>query len=94
MSTPHPTPEAGWYRIRVQGHLAQRWISWFDGLTLVRDADGTTLLQGPVADQAALHGLLNRVRDMGLPLISVTATGPAEPHADAPTTEEHPHDHR
>ena len=72
MSTPHPTSEAGWYRIRIQGHLAERWISWFDGLAFTRDADGTTLLQGHVADQAALHGLLTQLRDLGLPLLSVT----------------------
>ena len=87
MSTPHPPPrsgaEPGWYQIRIRGHLAERWISWFDGLALTRDADGTTLLHGHVADQAALHGLLNRVRDMGLPLISVTRTGPTEPNEDS-----------
>lgn len=77
-STSRSVGEAGWYRIRIQGHLGQRWISWFDGLTLTRDADGTTLLQGHVADQAALHGLLNRVRDIGLPLICVTHEGPTE----------------
>lgn len=94
MSTPHPTQRtgagAGWYRIRIQGHLGQRWVPWFDGLALTRDADGTTLLQGRVADQAALHGLLNRVRDMGLPLISVTSTGPPEPNGDAYETPNHP----
>ena len=61
----------GWCQIRIRGHLDQRWTSWFDGLTLTHDGDGTTLLQGPVADQAALHGLLTKVRDMGLPLVSV-----------------------
>lgn len=68
--------DAGWYQIRVQGHLAQRWASWFDGLTLTHDEDGTTLLEGQVADQAALHGLLTRVRDTGLPLLSVTRQEP------------------
>ena len=76
MSTRHETSGSGreddWYRIRIQGHLDQRWTSWFDGLTLTHDKDGTTLLQGHVADQAALHGLLTKVRDMGLPLVSVT----------------------
>lgn len=68
----------GWCQIRIQGHLDQRWTSWFDGLTLTHDGDGTTLLQGPVADQAALHGLLTKVRDMGLPLVSVAhRPGPA-----------------
>ena len=76
MSKDHATNDshgaAGRCRIRVQGRLDQRWVSWFDGLTITHDGDGTTLIQGPVADQAALHGLLQRVRDMGLPLISVT----------------------
>jgi hypothetical protein len=75
MNTRHATPGSGreddWYRIRIQGHLDQRWSSWFDGLALTRDADGTTLLRGRVTDQAALHGLLTKVRDMGLPLVSV-----------------------
>jgi hypothetical protein len=60
------------YEIRLQGHLASRWSDWFDGLTLTCESDGTTLLQGLVVDQAALHGLLQKVRDTGLPLISVT----------------------
>jgi hypothetical protein len=59
------------YRIRIQGHLEQRWAAWFDGMTVTHQADGTTVLEGPVADQAALHGLLQRVRDTGLTLISV-----------------------
>ena len=64
--------EAGRYEIRLQGHLDPRWSAWFDGLTLSREADGTTVIHGAVADQAALHGLLQRVRDIGLPLLSVT----------------------
>jgi len=60
------------YEIRVQGHLDARWASWFDGLTLAQDPDGTTVMRGRVADQAALHGLIQKVRDMGLPLVSVT----------------------
>jgi hypothetical protein len=59
------------YEIRVKGHLAARWADWFDGLTLTQESDGTTLLSGPVVDQAALHGLLGKVRDLGLPLIAV-----------------------
>lgn len=65
------------YEIRVQGHLEPRWSAWFDGMTLSRADDGTTLIRGEVADQAALHGLIQRVRDLGLPLISVAA-----PHAN------------
>ena len=64
------------YEIRLGTHLAPRWATWFDGMTLTRAADGTTVLTGPVADQAALHGLLHKVRDTGLPLISVTAVDP------------------
>jgi hypothetical protein len=59
------------YEIRLQGHLGSRWADRFDGMTLTRLADGSTLLDGPVVDQAALHGLLGALRDLGLPLISV-----------------------
>jgi hypothetical protein len=60
------------YEVRVRGHLADRWAATLaDGLTLTREADGTTTLRGPVRDQAALHGLLARVRDLGLDLIAV-----------------------
>ena len=69
------------YEIRLQGHLDSRWAAWFDGLTLTNDNDGTTLIRGPVVDQAALHGLLQKVRDLGVPLISVTQIDPpAHPH--------------
>ena len=76
---------AGDYEIRLRGHLAARWSDWFDGLTLTRASDGTTLLRGHVADQAALHGLLQRVRDTGLPLVSVTPVVPTPPTAERPT---------
>jgi hypothetical protein len=59
------------YEIRLKGHLDSQWTEWFGGLTITLEEDGTTLLSGPVADQAALHGLLKKVRDLGLPLISV-----------------------
>ena len=59
------------YQIRVKGHLDPQWADWFDGLTLTHRADGTTLLSGPVADQAALHGILIKIRDLGLPLLAV-----------------------
>jgi hypothetical protein len=72
-------PGAGEYEIRLKGHLDARWSAWFDGLSLTRENDGTTVLHGPVVDQAALHGLLQRVRDVGLPLVSVTHVGPAAP---------------
>ena len=63
--------EAGRYEIRLQGHLDARWGAWFDGLSLTKDSDGTTVIAGQVVDQAALHGLLQKVRDVGLPLVSV-----------------------
>jgi hypothetical protein len=71
MSTNRPA-EPGGYEIRLAGHLHPRWAAWFDGMSLSLDSDGTTVLSGPVVDQAALHGLLQRVRDVGLPLVSVT----------------------
>ena len=65
------TNEGGSYEIRLKGHLAPRWADWFDGLSLTQESDGTTVLSGSVVDQAALHGLLGKVRDLGLPLIAV-----------------------
>lgn len=62
----------GRYAVRVRGHLADRWSEQLDGFALSREPDGTTVLTGRVADQAALHGLLQKVRDLGLPLLSVT----------------------
>jgi hypothetical protein len=62
------------YDIRVTGHLAPRWASCFEGMTLTRQDDGTTVIHGPVADQSALHGLLRKLSDLGVPLISVTTT--------------------
>jgi hypothetical protein len=73
----------GRYEIRVTGTLDARWASWFDGLTISHERDGTTVLRGPIADQAALHGLLQRVRDLGVPLVSVTQVEADQP--DAPT---------
>lgn len=64
--------QAGRYEIRLKGHLDARWASWFDGLGLTHLDDGTTVIHGPVADQAALHGLLQKVRDTGLSLVSVS----------------------
>ena len=75
----------GWYEIRLKGHLDSRWAAWFDGLSITRCDDGTTIIHGPVADQAALHGLVQKTRDLGLPLISVTFAEPG--HSQAPDAE-------
>jgi hypothetical protein len=74
------------YEIRLRGHLDCQWTDWFEGLTVTLEEDGTTLLSGPVADQAALHGLLKKVRDLGLPLLSVCphqSSQAAEPDVNA-----------
>ena len=69
------------YQITVKGHLDNRWANWFEGLTITRVDNGETLLTGPVVDQVALHGLLRKVRDLGMPLLSVTRVRPSQ--ADA-----------
>lgn len=68
------------YRIQVQGYLDDRWSDWLGGFEIERQADGTTVLTGPVVDQAALHGVIARIRDLALPLVSVDRIGP--PHGD------------
>ncbi|MEO8392232.1 MAG: hypothetical protein ABI700_04490 [Chloroflexota bacterium] len=70
--------EPGRYEIRIQGHLDNRWADRFEGLTLTLEASGETLLTGQVIDQAALHGLLRKVRDLGLPLVSVNRIEPGQ----------------
>jgi hypothetical protein len=79
------------YEIRVKGHLEARWKAWFDGLSITNEDDGTTVIHGPVVDQAALHGVLQKLRDVGVHLISVT-----EAPAGAPATARHAprHDER
>jgi hypothetical protein len=67
------------YQIRVKGSLDHKWSDWFDGLTITPLSNGETLLAGPVADQAALHGLLNKIRDMGLPLLGLRQAGEEKP---------------
>jgi hypothetical protein len=90
MRDTHPSTgdrhEPGRYEIRLRGHLDQRWAAWFDGLSLSPEADGTTIIHGPIADQSALHGLLQKVRDTGLPLVSVTCveSDPAETPGNEP----------
>jgi hypothetical protein len=64
--------------IRIKGHLDKRWADWFDGLTITLEDNGDTRLTGPVVDQAALHGLLKKVRDLGLPLVSVRHVDPQQ----------------
>ncbi len=71
------------YGVRIAGRLAPRWAAWFDGMTLTTAGDGTTVLAGPVADQAALHGVLARIRDLGLPLVSVTHLDADPPHSSS-----------
>ena len=71
------------YEIRVDGRLGTRWGTWFDGLTLTAEDDGTTVITGPIVDQAALHGLLQQLRDLGITLLSLTRTAAGEP--DAPS---------
>ncbi len=78
------TGDSGRYDIRLAGHLHSRWAAWFDGLALTRESDGTTVIHGVVADQAALHGLLQKVRDTGLPLVSVMRVDPGL-HRSPPT---------
>jgi hypothetical protein len=75
------------YQIRIKGHLGRRWADWFGGLIITLEENGETLLTGPVVDQAALYGLLRRVRDVGLPLVSVTQINTA--HVAAPDVSQH-----
>ncbi len=75
----HHEPER--YEIRIKGHLDDKWADWFEGLTITREDNGETLLIGPVVDQAALHGVLRKVRDLGMPLLSVSRVRPSQ--ADA-----------
>ena len=82
------------YQIRIKGHLGRQWTDWFEGLDITLEDDGETLLTGPVVDQAALHGLLRRVRDLGLPLVSVIQVDPQqanEPDVNLGTDHSHAH---
>ena len=80
------------YEIRVAGHLGSRWAAWFDGLDLAAEDDGTTVIRGPVVDQASLHGLLHKLRDIGIPLVSLTQL-PPDASADRPDQGTHPSTH-
>ena len=81
MSETHAAPkgrdEPGLYEIRLKGHLEYRWAAWLEGLTITLEDTGDTLLTGQVVDQAALHGVLRRVRDLGMPLIAVSRISPS-----------------
>lgn len=68
------------YELRVVGHLDSKWSNWFDGLSVTLDNDGSTVLSGPVIDQAALHGLLTKIRDLGMPLLLVKRVYPGQAH--------------
>ena len=72
--------EPGLYEIRLKGHLGRQWTDWFEGLTITLEEDGDTLLTGPIVDQAALHGLLKKIRDLGIPLVSVNQVETSEIH--------------
>ena len=69
--TSSPSTDPSRYEIRISGHLDARWVAWFDGMTLTAEESGTTLVRGVLADQAALHGVLQRLRDAGLPIVSI-----------------------
>jgi hypothetical protein len=88
-STGHPD-SSGRYEIRLKGHLGPRWAARFDGLTLTAQDDGTTVIAGNFADQAALHGLLRTLGDLGLPLVSVNPVGPTLAAAAPPTPTHEP----
>jgi hypothetical protein len=64
------------FQIRIQGHLSQQWTDWFEGLIITLEEDGNTLLNGPVVDQSALHGILKKIRNLGMPLLSVNSVDP------------------
>ena len=84
--------EPGRYEIRLKGHLDNRWADWFDDMNITRDDNGDTRLTGLVVDQTALHGLLKKVRDLGLPLIAVIIVDPKQangPHTNADTDHNH-----
>jgi len=82
LSETHALPEyhdeSGFYEIRIKGHLNNRWTGWFGDLTITLEDNGDTLLTGPVIDQAELHGLLKKVRDLGMPLLSVNFVNPGQ----------------
>jgi hypothetical protein len=83
--TDRPVDRPVLYAVRVQGRLAPRWGAWFGGMSVLPDQDGTTTLRGPLPDQAALHGVLAGLRDLGIPLLSVTTLPPTDHPSHAPS---------
>lgn len=67
------------YTFKIKGHLGQQWLNWFEGLTVTLEEDGNTLLRGPAIDQSALYGILKKIRDLGMPLLSVNFTDSNQP---------------
>jgi hypothetical protein len=78
---PRPEPSDLIYQIRIKGHLDKQWTNWFEGLTITLEENGDTLLIGKVIDQAALYGLLKKIRDVGMPLVSVSPVEPSQTDA-------------
>jgi hypothetical protein len=74
------TRKPAWYAIHIRGYLDPQWADWFEGMTLTQNQDGTTTLSGPIADQAALYGLLDKLRDLGLRLIAVSPQSDPSDH--------------
>jgi hypothetical protein len=87
-----PPPDLPLYEIRLKGHLDAQWMTWFDGLTITLEENGDTLLSGPVADQAVLHGLLKKVRDLGMPLVSVVQIQVLDSHPNDSKKEKNEHE--
>lgn len=83
---------AAHYHITVRGHLKPRWAAWFDGLTITNVADGSAILAGPIVDQAALHSVLLKIRDLGLPLLAVQQLGDPASDRNSPDTYSQGHD--
>ena len=90
--SPTGDPSVPQYELRVDGHLSPRWATWFDGLAVTPEDDGTTVICGSVVDQAALHGLLQKVRDIGIPLVSLIQS-PPDTAGDVPDLPNHPIPH-
>ncbi len=89
---PKPDPDEPMvYQIRIKGHLSRQWSDWFEGLAITLEDNGDTLLIGPVVDQAALHGLLRKVRDLGMPLLSVICVKPGQADAVQPAASDAKH---